>query len=132
MAKKARSKPKTAPLPSMRAPKGAQLNEPPVRGIGVEEFVRRLRADTNAEKRFALFFGAGCSVSSGIPTAGELVRDRWVPRLRDYKAPGRSDMDTWAREEIPGYGPENPALSYGDLIGLLFLTPEDRQREIEN
>ena len=41
-------------------------------------------------------------------------------------------MDTWAREEIPGYGPENPALSYGDLIGLLFLTPEDRQREIEN
>ena len=132
MAKKAQPKLRTARVRSRRVPKAAQPSEAPIRGIGVEEFVRRLKADTNAEKRFALFLGAGCSVSSGIPTAGELVRDRWIPRLRDYKAPGRSDMDTWAREEIPGYGPENPALSYGDLIGLLFLTPEDRQREIEN
>jgi len=103
-----------------------------MRDIGLEEFVRRLRADTNAEKRFALFLGAGCSVTSGIPHAGGLVRDRWLPRLRDFQSPNRSDLTAWAKEVIPDYDPENPAHSYGALIDLLFLTPEDRQREIED
>lgn len=64
-----------------------------LRQMDLEEFVRRLRSDTakaETEKRFALFLGAGCSVSSGIPAAGGLVQDRWLPRLRDYQAPTRS------------------------------------------
>lgn len=111
---------------------GGLSTESVVRSIGLEEFVRRLRADTNAEKHFALFLGAGCSVTSGIPSAGSLVRDRWIPRLRDYQAPHRSDLDNWATEVIQGYDKTNPALSYGELIDRLFLTPEDRQREIED
>jgi tetratricopeptide (TPR) repeat protein len=103
-----------------------------VRNIDVEEFVRRLRAETNADKRFALFLGAGCSVTSGIPAAGALVRDRWIPRLRDFEAPHRSDVEAWAKEVIEGHDPENPGLSYGKLIDRLFLTPFDRQREIED
>ena len=103
-----------------------------MRDIDVEEFVRRLRAETNADKRFALFLGAGCSVTSGIPAAGALVRDRWIPRLRDFEAPHRSDVETWAKEVIEGHDPENPARSYGKLIDRLFLTPFDRQREIED
>src|SRR5574337_577966 len=106
--------------------------EPVIRSIGLEEFVRRLRVDTTAEKHFALFLGAGCSVTSGIPSAGALVRDRWIPRLRDYQAPHRSDLDNWATEVIQGYDKTNPDLSYGELIYQLFLTPEDRQREIED
>lgn len=102
-----------------------------IRDIDVEEFVLRLRAETNADKRFALFLGAGCSVSSGIPAAGALVKDRWIPRLREFKAPRRSDVDNWAREAISDYDPDQPALSYGKLIDQLFLTPDDRQREIE-
>src|SRR5260221_523144 len=107
------------------------LAEPEIRSIGLEEFVRRLRADTNADKRFALFLGAGCSISSGIPSAEALVRDRWLPRLRDYQAPDRSDLESWATEVIRTYDAANPANSYGQLIDRLFLTPEDRQREIE-
>ncbi|MEK7314784.1 MAG: SIR2 family protein, partial [Candidatus Eisenbacteria bacterium] len=103
-----------------------------LRVINLGEFVRRLRAETNAEKRFALFLGAGCSVSSGIPSAGPLVVDRWIPRLRDYQAPHRADLQVWASEAIDGYDPSNPALSYGELIDHLFLTPNDRQREIED
>jgi Tfp pilus assembly protein PilF len=106
--------------------------DPPIRSIDLEEFVRRLHADSNAEKRYALFLGAGCSVTSGIPSAGGLVRDRWLPRLRDYQAPGRADLEAWAKEVIRDYDPANPALSYGGLIDRLFLTPEDRQREIED
>ncbi len=102
----------------------------PIRSIDVEEFVRRLRAETSAEKRFALFLGAGCSVTSGIPAAGTLVKDRWIPRLRDYRAPHRKDLDAWAVEAIEGYDCASPASSYGSLIDKLFLTPEDRQREI--
>jgi Tfp pilus assembly protein PilF len=84
-----------------------------IRSVSLEEFVRRLRADTHAEKRFALFLGAGCSVTSGIPSAAGLVRDRWLPRLRDYQAPNRADLEDWASEVISGYDPANPALSYG-------------------
>ncbi len=102
----------------------------PIRSIGVDEFVRRLRTEASAEKRFALFLGAGCSVTSGIPAAGTLVKDRWIPRLRDYKAPDRKDLDAWAGEVIEDYDSSNPAGSYGSLIDKLFLTPEDRQREI--
>jgi Tfp pilus assembly protein PilF len=104
----------------------------PIRSINVEEFARRLKKEASAEKRFALFLGAGCSVSSGIPAAGALVQDHWLPRLRDYQAPLRSDLDVWAREVIDDYDPAKPSLSYGKLIDKLFITAEDRQREIED
>ena len=115
-----------------------------MRTIQASEFARRLRAATKPvdeqsaglaerqpEARFAFFLGAGCSRSSGIPSAGELVRDYWLPRLRDMKAPKRRDLESWAREFIPDYDPANPALSYGKVMDALFFTPEDRQKEIE-
>ncbi len=52
------------------------------------------------EKQFAFFLGAGCLVSSGIPTAGTLVKDYWLPRLRDLEAPERKDLDTWVKEQF--------------------------------
>ena len=109
-----------------------ELNQTPIRSIDLDEFVRRLHKEACANKRFAFFLGAGCSVTSGIPAAGSLVRDHWIPRLRDYRTPQRLDLDKWATEIIPEYCPENPAGSYGALIDRLFLTPEDRQQEIEN
>jgi len=104
----------------------------PIRNIDVEEFARRLNKEASADKRFALFLGAGCSVSSGIPAAAALVKGRWLPRLRDYQAPHRSDLDVWAREVIDDYDAAKPSLAYGKLIDRLFITAEDRQREIED
>jgi len=47
-----------------------------LRRIPADEFARRLRQITKPpDKRFALFLGAGCSVSSLIPAAGSLVAD---------------------------------------------------------
>jgi len=103
------------------------------RRISAEEFARRLKVMAEGtDKRFAVFLGAGCSVSSGIPAAGDLVRGQWLPRLRDVCAPECKDLDTWAKEQFLDYDPKNPAASYGAVIKRLFLSPEERQREIEN
>lgn len=104
-----------------------------LRKISADEFARRLGQTTSEQdKRFAFFIGAGCSVSSGIPGAGGLVKDNWLPRLRDFLAPNRKDLDTWAKEEISGYRPRNPASSYGPVMERLFLHLEERQRELES
>lgn len=84
-----------------------------LRKISADEFARRLKVTTEqADKRFAFFLGAGCSVSSGIPAAGVLVKDDWLPRLRDLRAPQHKDLDVWAKAEFPDYDPENSAAEY--------------------
>lgn len=99
--------------------------------ISASEFARRLSYDIDAQdKRYAFFLGSGCSVSSGIKTAGGLVDDEWLPRLRDFRAPGQTDFKGWGTQEI-GYDPKSPAASYGTLMKHLFLQPEEQQREIE-
>lgn len=104
----------------------------PLRRISADEFARRLKQTVDeTDKRFAFFLGAGCSVSSGIADAGGLVRDHWLPRLRDLRAPQCKDLDAWAKEEMPAYDPKNPAASYGDVMEKLFLHAEERQREVE-
>jgi NAD-dependent SIR2 family protein deacetylase len=102
-----------------------------LRRISAEEFARRLSVMTKeTDKRFAVFLGAGCSVSSGIPAAGDLVKAQWLPRLRDVCAPECKDLDTWAKEQFPDYDPQNPAALYGAAMEKLLLSPEERQREI--
>ena len=103
-----------------------------LRTLKAEEFARRLKMMIGEwDKRFAFFLGAGCSVSSNIPAASALVRDHWLPKLRDVVAPNRKDLLDWAKEELGQYDPANPAGSYGEVINRLFLQPEERQREIE-
>jgi Tfp pilus assembly protein PilF len=95
------------------------------------EFARRLRSSADAgDMRYAFFLGAGCSASAGIPTAGNLVATRWLPRLRVFAAPDAVD-DSWISDEIPAWDEERPAASYGEVMERLFITAEDRQREIE-
>ncbi len=96
------------------------------------EFARYLCESSKVpDKHFAFFLGAGCSVSSGIPTAGSLVNDSWLPRLRNRNAPDRKDLGAWIIEQFPDYKPENAADFYGPVMDLLFPMPDDRQMEIE-
>lgn len=104
-----------------------------------QEFINRLKGvcdefgtdGPSAERRYAFFLGAGCSVSSDIPSAATLVRDHWIPRLCRIKHPGRKDYEAFAREAFDGYEPDNAAAFYGRLIDELFVTANDRQGEIE-
>jgi hypothetical protein len=102
-----------------------------------QEFVRRLKdATANGEiatkkdSRFAFFLGAGCSVSSGIPAAGDLVR-QWLPRLKKLEMGDDSGPEEWAQERYQGYSSDTAARYYGQVIEDLFITPQSRQHEIE-
>lgn len=78
-----------------------------------------------------MFLGAGCSVSSGIPAAAELVQNDWLPKLRDLRSPSEQDVVSWAAAQFESYTEDTAAAYYGRVLEELFLTPVDRQREIE-
>ena len=98
----------------------------------VDEFVRRLKTliTRNDDSKFVFFLGAGCSISSGIPGASKLVSG-WLPRLKVMKTGNEDNYESWAKELYPGYTEESASLFYGKVIEDLFLTSEERQREIE-
>ena len=108
--------------------------------MSAEEFCKRLSGAKEQRGRSHVFFlGAGCSVTSGIPTAGVLVKDNWLPRLHELsptsnretrKAPAEG-LESWTKREFPSYDPANPAGIFGEVIDRLFLTTAERQWEIE-
>ncbi|MDB5268228.1 MAG: hypothetical protein JWP58_1268, partial [Hymenobacter sp.] len=103
----------------------------PLRHITASEFARRLNIDLSTQdKRYAFFLGSGCSVTSGIKTAGQLVTDEWLPKLRNIMAPEESDHEAWGSKKF-GYDAKAPAASYGVMMKELFLQSEEQQREIE-
>jgi|GEM_PF-313576 len=104
----------------------------PLSTISAEEFARRLRSSTDEiDKSFAFFLGAGCSITSGIPAAGRLVIDEWLPHLRALRAPSAPDLLRWASQEIPNFNASSASASYGEVMKQLFRYPQERQREIE-
>jgi len=99
--------------------------------MNAEELIKRLKDYCDdPEAKFAFFLGAGCSVSSGIPAAGCLVKDQWLPKLYRYEK-RELEFDAWVMDVFPDYDPQNPALIYGKVIDRLFPLPQQRQDEIE-
>jgi Tfp pilus assembly protein PilF len=99
--------------------------------ITASEFAQRLSYDLDEQdKRYSFFLGSGCSVSSGIKTAGGLVTEEWLPRLHKIMTPMESDALTWGRDNFE-YNPDDPASIYGKLMKRVFLQKEEQQREIE-
>ncbi len=96
-----------------------------------QEFVRRFKKLLeDPDSRFVFFMGAGCSGSSGIPDAGALVR-QWLPRLKVLKTGDEENLQEWIGKEFPGNRSDNASSFYGRVIENLFLTREERQKEIE-
>jgi phosphomannomutase len=103
-----------------------------LRTVSADEFAKRLRRTTEErDKRFAFFVGAGCSISSDIPAASQLVKNQWLPQLFSLRAGPAEEFDTWVKRLFPDFNPNDAAASYGTVMKELFLQPEDRQREIE-
>ncbi|HRA49049.1 MAG TPA: hypothetical protein PK819_13345, partial [Thermomicrobiales bacterium] len=94
------------------------------------EFALRLKA-LMEHQQVVFFVGAGCSISSGIPGAGDLVREHWLPRLYDASHHQEDSFDTWVQREFPTYDPTMPAHAYGDVMARLFVDGNQRQMEIE-
>ncbi len=69
--------------------------------IGAQEFVRRLKASMkDQDSRFTFFLGAGCSVSSGIQSAGTLLKS-WLPKLKRFKT-GNDDDRSYVNKCVKG------------------------------
>lgn len=103
-----------------------------IKEMSAEEFIRRFKTliEEHEDSKFIFFLGAGCSVSSGIPDARTLVKD-WLPRLKKLKTGCTDNCDSWINGIYPDYTEDKASLYYGKVIEDLFLTPEERQREIE-
>jgi tetratricopeptide (TPR) repeat protein len=99
--------------------------------VQAQEFVRRFKnLLEDPDNKFVFFLGAGCSVSSGIPAVNALVR-QWMPKLKVFKTGNELKLEEWIGSEFTNYEKNNPASSYGKVIEKLFLTKQDRQKEIE-
>ena len=97
--------------------------------LSVEEFVAEIKVGGSySGHKYTLFLGAGCSKSSGIPTAVELVRDHWIPKMAPSSC---EDPIEWAETRIKGFDRNNPAASYGAVIEKRFRITKVRQAEIE-
>ncbi|MCJ7497572.1 MAG: SIR2 family protein, partial [candidate division Zixibacteria bacterium] len=102
-----------------------------IKEMKLDEFGRRLKDwVAKQDSKFVFFLGAGCSVSSGIPHAGDLVRN-WLPRLKKLRTGSEDDYKTWVKEIYTDYEDEKASSFYGKVIEKLFIYPEERQREIE-
>ncbi len=99
--------------------------------FSAREFVRRLRyAITKQENRFVWFLGAGCSVTSGVPTAKEIVL-RWIKELKYLQTGSESGIEEWGRKQFLRYDPDDPAAIYAEVFDALFFNDADRRRELE-
>lgn len=82
------------------------------------------------KQEFGFFLGAGCSVSSGIPTAGPLVLG-WIRDLA-FKAHGTSiNWQEWSRSTFGIDAEENPARYYPQIMQKRFATAALRQLEVQ-
>lgn len=99
--------------------------------VPLEEFSRRFKKMLlNDDCKIVWFFGAGCSVSSGIPSAAGLVQ-KWLQELKYLEDGSNADWEPWAERRFPNFDVGAPANIYGEVIQSLFRTGYERQQEIE-
>lgn len=98
--------------------------------ISAPEFASRFRHTLEyPDGRFAFFLGAGCSISSGIPSAADLSK-RWMRQLHKWRGKP-ADYEAWASQELPGYTDDDAARFYPIVMDTVFPTAALRQVEIE-
>lgn len=98
----------------------------------VREFVRRFRRGVvNRDKRYIWFLGAGCSASSGVPTADVAVR-AWLKELKFLETGRHSDLDAWAAKRFVGYDPAHPGRIYAAVLLELCQTDRELRKVIDD
>lgn len=95
------------------------------------EFARMLKRNVRQpDARYVFFLGAGCSVSSGIPSAGTLVF-KWLRELMGYPTASDEAVLTYGEKNIAGFDEDDPASSYGEVFNRIYPESALRQAEIE-
>ncbi len=115
-------------------------SEETLRQMSVADFVRRFKREIQEcedskfvflwrfkreiqeceDSKFVFFIGAGCSISSDIPGATDLVK-MWLRSLRKLRIGDENDYERWAKKEFVDYDEKCAAKHYGKVIEELFL-----------
>jgi protein O-mannosyl-transferase len=101
--------------------------------INLLEFTRRLRSlANNKENKIVFFIGAGCSISSGVPSAAKLTQ-KWIKQLKGVKVGNLISFEKWisSHDIYKSYTTENAADFYSEVINDLFPSKDQRRQEIE-
>jgi hypothetical protein len=103
-----------------------------LRTLAIDAFARTLHHElTEGDSKYAFFLGAGCSITSGIPAAAELVRRHWLPKLAKLRTGDEKHAEDWATGFFRDYKSGNPAASYSKVMEARFDTAQKHQEEIE-
>lgn len=78
--------------------------------------------DRHPDIPYVFLIGAGCSRSSGILLASELVRDVWMPEIQ-------KELELKPDEYPDGFDKENPGAWYSKAVSYLFPTADRQQTE---
>lgn len=87
-----------------------------------------MEIDATPDRRFAFILGAGASLRSGIPMAGQLV-DQWLRELSARENLDNLPLEQWATEAslgIPGFVYTRAVEHYSEVFARRF---EDREDE---
>ncbi|MCI4665449.1 MAG: hypothetical protein MRY74_12070 [Neomegalonema sp.] len=107
------------------------MDESRFRTISAREFARRFRGGVaRGDKTYVKLLGAGCSVSSGVPAAAEIVK-LWLKELIYFESGDETDLDAWAARRFARYDPNDPASIYGEAFQALFHNERDKRQELE-
>ncbi len=101
--------------------------------IGLFEFTRRLRSlAENRNNKIVFFIGAGCSISSGVPSAADLTKE-WIKKLKMFEVGDSLSFDEWisTKKRYKNYTDKNSSVFYANAINDLFPDEDQRQKEIE-
>lgn len=87
------------------------------------------------DRRFAFILGAGASVQSGIPAAGELVR-RWIGELQRRLSRNDQAVERWATAKalgIPGFSFAQAPSFYAQVFARRFRQqPDEGYADLED
>ena len=90
------------------------------------KFARRIKWTMDRfQSRYAFFIGAGCSVPSGVPDAGDLALE-WLKELRMLEG---EDPGSPREQELARLG-ENPSRHYREVLEQLFIFEAERKMAI--
>ena len=90
--------------------------------IGLFKFTRMLRRIAeNRDNKIVFFIGAGCSLSSGVPSAADLTKE-WIKELKMLEVEDSLSFDEWisTNEKYKNYTDENSSAFYANVINDLF------------
>lgn len=97
----------------------------------LEAFARQFHFAVDEGKlAFAFFLGAGCSVSSGIPSASTLSL-HWIRELKRRETGTSIGAYEWFASKKPGFTPAKAGQFYATVIQELFPSLSARKIEIQ-